>query len=212
MRLLIHYGSGIGRAYVYMGGAGGLNSTPAFTATGEAYPNFFSTSLGTAGDVNGDGYADVAISAYNYGNGAGKIYVYLGGATGLNATPAFTATGQANWNFLGQSVREAGDVNGDGYADIIVGANGYPSLGFTGRAYVYTGSANGLSATPAFTATGEAPDNDFGISAGMAGDVNGDGVSDVIIGVPGYSRSTGRAYIYLGEADILKLYLPLITK
>ena len=79
----------------------------------------------------------------------------------------------------------AGDVNGDGYADVIVGADGYSSD--TGRAYVYHGGGDGLSASPAFTATGEATDNNFGFSVAGAGDVNGDGYADVIVGAYGYS-------------------------
>ena len=91
----------------------------------------------------------------------------------------------------------AGDVNGDGFADIVVGADGYG--GYTGRAYLYLGSATGLVTPAAATPTGEAPDNYFGSSVAGAGDVNGDGYADVVAGANGYSADTGRAYVYAGN-------------
>ncbi|HKZ69178.1 MAG TPA: integrin alpha, partial [Anaerolineales bacterium] len=91
-----------------------------------------------------------------------------------------TLTGEITGTGFGFPVATAGDVNGDGYDDVIVGAHGY--LSYTGRAYVFLGSGSGLNPTPAFTATGEVVNSFFGFAAGMAGDVNGDGYADVIIG------------------------------
>ena len=133
-----------------------------------------------AGDVNGDGYADVIVGAGGYSSNTGRAYVYHGGPSGLSASPAFTATGEGPDNFFGVAVAGAGDVNGDGYADVIVGACGYSS--YTGRAYVYHGGPGGLSASPAFSATGAATGDGFGFSVAGAGDVNGDGYADVIVG------------------------------
>ena len=87
---------------------------------------------------------------------------------------------------FGVSVATAGDVNGDGYSDVIVGAHDYDSdQTDEGRAYVYLGSASGLASSPAWTAEGDQAGADFGISVATAGDVNGDGYSDVIVGAPG---------------------------
>src|SRR6185436_18950919 len=110
----------------------------------------------TAGDVNGDGYADVIVGASLYDNGQtdeGKAFVYLGSAAGLASTPAWSAESDQAFAHFGVSVGTAGDVNGDGYADVIVGADMYDN-GQTneGRAYVYLGSASGLSLTAAWTA------------------------------------------------------------
>jgi hypothetical protein len=197
-----------GRVYVYAGGAGGLSSTPIFTATGEATNNYFGYSVATAGDVNGDGYADIVVGAYGYNSFQGRAYVYVGGAAGVSPTPIFTATGESADSELGLSVATAGDVNGDGYDDIAIGAHGYSSS--QGRAYVYGGGATGLSATPIFTATGEGTGDEFGYSVATAGDVNGDGYADVVIGAYAYNLEQGQAYVYAGEAGGLAA-TPLFT-
>jgi uncharacterized repeat protein (TIGR01451 family) len=190
--------SGTERVYVYAGSAAGLSITPAYTLVSQGASNRFGVSIGTAGDVNGDGFSDVIVGALGYLSATGQAYVYLGSPNGLSATPAFTATGEAALNSLGASVGTAGDVNGDSYADIIVGAWLYG--GGLGRAYVYLGSAVGLSSTPALTVTGQGTDNALGTSVGTAGDVNGDGYDDVIIGAPAAISNTGQVFVYLGTS------------
>ena len=194
------YGSNTGRAYVYLGGASGLSTTAVTTLTGEAISNSFGQSVATAGDVDGDAYADVVVGAWGYSTNTGRAYVYLGSANGTAATATTTLTGESAASRFGVSVATAGDVNGDGYADLAIGASGYSGL--TGRAYVYLGGAGGLSTSAATTLGGEAVNNYFGGSVATAGDVNGDGYSDVVVGAPGYSSFTGRAYVYLGGAGV----------
>src|SRR5439155_17283142 len=118
-----------GIAYVYYGSPVGLSTNPDWMSapTGQASA-YFGYSVATAGDVNGDGYADVMVGAYNCDaavTGEGRAYVYYGSASGLPTTPSWTAapTGQTTAYFA-ISVSTAGDVNGDGYSDIIVGAPG----------------------------------------------------------------------------------------
>ena len=140
-------------------GAGGLQpvcvSTPpicaAWTATSDQPDSYFAL-VSTAGDVNGDGFDDVLVGAPRYDNGEtneGRVHLYPGSATGLAASPLWTAeSDQADANFGGGDA--AGDVNGDGYGDVVVEAylfdNGQQD---EGRAFVYLGSATGLSASPA---------------------------------------------------------------
>ncbi len=194
-----------GRAYVYLGGPSGLAVSPAWTAESNQAGALFGISVGTAGDVNGDGYSDVIVGAIYYTNGQdyeGRAYVYLGGPSGLSAAEGWTAESNQDYANFGQSVGTAGDVNGDGYSDIIVGAYRYDN-GQTdeGQAYIYLGGSSGLAVSAAWTAESNQADAQFGVSVGAAGDVNGDGYSDVIVGAYGYDNGQtdeGRAYVYLG--------------
>ena len=202
-----------GRAFIYHGSSTGLSATPVNTPddADQAFANF-GISVACAGDVNGDGYSDVIIGAYNYNDGIntgeGRAFVYYGSAAGLSLTPNSTPddADQASAIF-GISVAGAGDVNGDGYSDVIVGAALYDDGTNTdeGRAFVYHGSAAGLSTTPNSTPDdADQADCNFGFSVASAGDVNADGYSDVIIGTPQYDEgataNVGRVFVYHGSA------------
>ncbi len=201
-----------GRAFVYHGDTGGLNTTAAWTVEGDQASAYLGYSVGTAGDVNGDGYADVIVGAYGYDNGQsdeGRALVYHGGATVLGAAAAWAAEGAQTSAWFGVSVRTAGDVNGDGYAEVIVGAPFYDN-GQTneGRAFVRHGSAAGLSAAAAWITEGDQTGAQLGWSVGTAGDVNGDGYADVIVGAPYYDNGQtdeGRAFVYHGSAAGLSM-------
>jgi hypothetical protein len=196
-----------GRALVYHGSASGLATTPSWTVESNQANAWFGGSVATAGDVNGDGYADVIVGAFGYDNGQndeGRAFVYHGSATGLGADPAWTAEpNSANANF-GISAATAGDVNGDGFADVVVGAQGYTNgHSQEGRAYVYHGSASGLSLAAAWAVESNAAGARFGSAVSTAGDVNGDGFSDVVVGANLMSNGQtgeGRAFVYHGAA------------
>ena len=191
-----------GSAYIYFGGAL-MDNTADVTMTGAAAGDFFGASVSTAGDVNGDGYSDVIIGAYQNdagGTDAGRAYIYFGGALMDNAADVII-TGAAVSDRFGWSVSTAGDVNGDGYSDVIVGAY-LNDVGGTdaGRAYLYLNSLTGLDIPDEFF-TGETANDYFGWSVSTAGDVNGDGYSDIIVGAYGNDAGgtfAGRAYIYYG--------------
>jgi hypothetical protein len=191
---------------VYLGSPTGLASSPAWTADGDPESSFGACVTG-AGDVNGDTYDDVAVAAYLTDGGEnheGRVYVYLGSASGLSTSPAWTAESDQEGAFFGRSVASAGDVNGDTFDDLIVGAFGFDN-GQTneGRAFLYLGSAAGLSPTPAWTAESDQPHAKFGWSVSGAGDVDGDTYDDLIIGAVSYINAhqvEGRAYVYLGSA------------
>ena len=183
-----------GRAYLYLGSASGLSTTPAWTFESDQTNARLGFSVASAGDVNGDGYDDVIVGAYLYTateTSEGRSYVFHGSATGLSATPDWTAeSGQAN-AFFGISVGMAGDVDGDGYDDVIIGASLYDdAFSSEGGAFVYHGSPAGLEATPAWSTFGGPGSPQLGNAVGYAGDVNGDGYSDVFVGV--YQGSNGQ--------------------
>lgn len=196
-----------GRAYVFHGSLGGLNTTANWTAEGnQAYANF-GTSVSFAGDVNGDGYGDVIVGADGYDNGEtneGKAFVYHGSSTGLNTTAAWSVEGNQAFALLGSAVSSAGDVNGDGFSDVILGLQYYDNPETNeGRAFVYYGSSSGLNTTADWTAESNQANAYFGISVSTAGDVNGDGFSDVIIGARYYDNGEtdeGRAFVYHGSS------------
>jgi hypothetical protein len=195
-----------GKVFVYYGSASGLSATPNWTAENNDAYSEFGTSVGTAGDVNADGYDDVLIGSQYY-NAHGRAYVYYGSASGLAATPAWTVEGTRWGGRFGGPSSPAGDVNADGYDDIIIGepANDYGQV-LNGRAYVYYGSAAGLGVSADWVVQSDQAGSQFG-AVGAAGDVNADGYADVIIAASGYDNGQvdeGRVYVYYGSASGLE--------
>jgi hypothetical protein len=198
--------TGEGGAWVFLGSGSGLASSSAWIAEGEQDEAYFGASAASAGDVNGDGYSDVVVGAYGWdGTEAdeGEAVVYLGSSSGLPTSPAWTAVGGIAGASFGFSVATAGDVNGDGYSDVVVGApwlaNGETN---EGRAAVYEGSASGLAASPAWSYEPNAAESQAGYSVGPAGDVNGDGYSDVVVGLDTYDAPGDPGYVDAGRAMV----------
>jgi len=163
-------------------------------------------SVATAGDVNGDGYDDLVVGALASEGGKGKVYVYYGSVDGLSESVGWTATGEYGTDEFGISVATAGYVNGDGYADLVVGAPHYWNPD-KGKVYVYYGSASGMGSNnrpPDWTAVGEDTGELFGYSVATAGNVNGDDYDDLIVGDPGYNSYQGKVYVYRGTASGLE--------
>ncbi len=184
-----------GRAYIYYGGKT-MDNKADVILTGEATKNEFGISVSSAGDVNGDGYSDVIVGSQGYNSGVGRAYIYYGG-NNMNDTADVILTGEGgSYVDFGSSVSGVGDVNNDGYADVIVGSS---SSG--GHAYLYYGGSNMDNKVDELL-TGEGFNDYFGRSVSNAGDVNGDGYNDVIVGAWGYNNGTGRAYIYYGGPNM----------
>jgi hypothetical protein len=195
----------VGSVLVYHGGPAGLSPQPTATIAGLEINGGFGTVLASAGDVNGDGYADIIVGANGTNHGQGSAYIFEGGPTGLGSTPAATLlspdSGQADFGF---SVATSGDVNGDGFGDVIVGAPGFTAgPSYTNHAFVYLGGPEGLSTTPQAMLTNAAgppgpAGGEFGWSVDCANDVNGDGYADVVVGAPRVQGIAGSGYVYLG--------------
>ncbi len=195
-----------GAAFVYHGSSSGLSATVNWSAESNQYAAHLGRSVSGAGDVNGDGYSDVIVGAFTYGNGEsqeGAAFVYHGSSSGLSATADWSAEPNQAYVWFGYSVSSAGDVNGDGYSDVIVGGRMYDNgENDEGAAFVYHGSNSGLSLIANWTAESNQEDSEFGISVSSAGDLNADGYSDVIVGASYYDNgeeNEGAVFVYLGN-------------
>ena len=191
---------------MYHGSAGSLEEEASWTKLSNLENAQYGWSVGTAGDVNGDGYADVIVGAPYWDGGVpfeGAAWVYLGQEDGLASAPSwYKRSGNEDAQF-GFSVGTAGDVNGDGYDEVIVGAPYWskPQL-YEGAAFVYAGSSSGVNSAPAWSKASDQEGAWFGYSVGTAGDINGDGYCDVIVGAPHWDdgeENEGAAWVYTGS-------------
>ncbi len=200
--------SDTGRVYVYAGRPNTQNLTVTLVLDGDQPGDGFGVDVAGAGDVNGDGYAELLVGAWqndHAGSNAGMVYLYLGSAAGLTETNVITLTGPEESGF-GAAVAGAGDVNGDGYADILVGADLADGdiISNTGKTYLYLGSPDGPVSPPALVLNGENQDDHFGFAVGGGGDLNGDGFGDLAVGAYKFDLSAnplddgGKAYAYGG--------------
>lgn len=212
-------GNPMGRAYIYYGGPT-MNSIVDVKITAEGSFDQLGSSVARGGDIDGDGYGDVIVGApyadvNTAGDERGRAYIIYGGKsvnTDIDlASPSSSITvlsGLIDKAFLGTSVGYAGDVNNDGYSDVVVGGwyRGMDAL-FKGRAYVYLGGGSmrdtAEDTTPDVTFTGENQEDRFGTAVAGAGDIDGDGFYDILVGAylaDGSGTDRGRVYLYLGGA------------
>jgi len=235
-----------GAAYVFLGGPGGITARrPAdaqFKLESKQIEGHLGRTVAGAGDVNRDGFADVVVTAEFYGKpfvppipnqGSGRLgasFVFLGSAAGIVGTSPATAhasilpwliqTGNQTISGMGAAADGAGDVNGDGFDDLIVGAINFdktnqqwPGAGadpyFEGAAMLFHGGPNGIArpTVPNRIVEGGTLQSHMGEIVAGAGDVNRDGFDDVIVGAPGYPTSDplllaqeGAAFVFHGSA------------
>lgn len=192
-------GADRGAVWVFLGGADGPGNQPDLVLPGAAAGSRLGTCLGGAGDVNGDGYSDL-VAGGTYGAAVNRAQLWLGGPQGPSASPSWTYLDPAGYTGLGADCGSAGDVNGDGYADVAVGAPYADILATDGGAvFVFHGSPTGLPSAPSWSASGAAGHN-LGLRLSPAGDVDGDGFSDLIAGRPGAASTAGPFGIWMGSS------------
>ena len=200
-----------GRIYVFKGSSSGVATTATTKVDGGGSYHFLGSNVRGDFDANGDGYDDVVAPSHTYyyqyvsstgtSTKASRVYVYHGSSSGLATTAATSITATTTSGDYATKAAPAGDVNGDGYDDLIFG-DAYASS-YAGRAYLYYGSSSGITTSGAVTLSGGSG-NYFGYSVAPAGDVNGDGYSDVAVADPYYTVGTsyyaGRILVYHGSS------------
>ena len=208
-----------GAAFVFLGEPGAMGSSDARFAYAMLESDQSDAQLGvqvaSAGDTDGDGFPELVVGAHLYDGpqlDEGQAFLYRGSGIGVGSAVLEEAATRVESNqssaVLGASVASAGDVNGDGFGDLIVGSTFYDAGEFNeGAAFVFLGSPEGILGTEPSSAhallESDQANARFGASVASAGDVNGDGFGDVIVGAPDYDsmeEDAGAAFVFLGSA------------
>ncbi len=208
---------------------GALTGSNGFSISSGAAASRGQHTVSGAGDVNGDGFSDLIVGMpyATTANGieSGAAYVIFGKAGGFSAnidvstlgpSTGFSITGAAAHDWAGYAVSAAGDINGDGYGDLLVGAPHALGAHTSGESYVIFGQAPGLahnidlsnlSPGDGFKLSGVGPGDASGYAVSAAGDVNGDGFADVIVGAayasPNGTLNAGESYVVFGSKFIV---------
>ena len=226
-----------GESYVVFGNSAGfplildlatLDGSNGFQINGTDPYDLSGMSVSGAGDLNSDGIDDVIIGApVGFPNDtlyAGASYVVFGSSVGfpasinlssLNGSNGFQINGVDGSDWSGYSVSGAGDINGDGIDDVIIGAFKADPIGLeTGQSYVVFGDSAGfpasldlasLDGSNGFHINGEDSYDQMGLSVSGAGDINDDGIDDVIIGAPAATANgfygAGKSYVVFGSSE-----------
>jgi len=209
--LVDNAGSDQGSVFVYYGNDSGVGNAARLDDPAGHDDNTFGVAVAIAGDLNGDGYDDLLVGASGTNESRGRAYVYYGTRNGVGADPSTEMQkkhGSAD-DWFGAAVAGAGDVNGDGYDDVIIGASGSDRPGEDwGVAHLYMGGATGIRARkPVVLSAPRLHRYDhFGFAVTGAGDLNNDGYAEVVVGTPGLDMAgtepgtdRGAVYIFHGS-------------
>lgn len=193
-----------------------------FVIDGAALDDESGFAVSGGGDVDGDGLDDLLVTSVLAAGGAGRAWVVFGKTDGAAVdladvalgTGGFVITGELAGDEAGHAAAIVDDVDGDGLADVLLGA---PLAGAAGRAYLVHGKADGLAVDLAdvamglggFVLEGDGGGEDAGTAVAGAGDVNGDGLGDLAVGAPegGPIPSGGRTYVVFGRSDTTPVLL-----
>lgn len=194
-----------GLVKIHLGSAGGINVNTSIALAGQQMDEEFGRAVACAGDVGGDGYADIMIASRMQGKNLpneGVVMLFSGIQAGIDKKPASVfKSNQAN-AYLGQSLASAGDVNGDGFSDLIIGTHLYDhGQNNEGALMIWHGGASGPDTSARAALHSVQSESAFGYAVSGAGDINGDGYDDVIVGAPHYDNGQseeGVAFVFTG--------------
>lgn len=220
----LNYNSSVsGAAYLIPGGSltgsTTVSSVPSMMRlAGDYYYDYMGTSVAGVGDINADGYDDLAVSAYGTDTSTGSAfyrgstYIFYGPVTSLSSpsNAAMTINGDVDYTFLNALARGQGDINGDGYLDLAIGSEytTNSSVSGAGSAYIWPGPvmpwARRSIAYPLWAPTQAT--SYAGRTVSAAGDVDGDGLNDMLVGAPDYKEGTntdaGTVWLVSGSSTL----------
>ncbi len=198
-------GNKAGKAWVFLGTPDGPDIEENFVEVGAQTDNNIGVSLDRAGDINNDGFMDLAIGGYIFLIGDGMICVFNSDENGVDEEMEFVAIGGAeDTSFYAINLSTAGDLNGDSYDDIVIGAPRFDALGIyqSGKLHVHYGGPDGLSEEIGWIGTGSQYDERWAFNVNEGGDINNDGYGDLLVGSKYYDNggieNAGKAELYLG--------------
>lgn len=197
-----------GKVWVYYGSSTGLETTAAWEKTGQQQSCRYGYDIDGNLDVNNDGYDDILVSAPLWSGGEnqeGIIYLYLGSANGLTTYPVWYTSGNSAAYKLGSNIEGIGDVNGDGYDDIMANVQNYNvDFSYQDAVFIYYSNGSEFSYTPDLIIKSREQYGMTGRSAQKAGDLNNDGYDDLALGTKYENPSNYNRYqildVYFGSS------------
>lgn len=198
-----------GAAYVYLGSGDGIASQPVWSGRGAGFNTRYGSAVAGVGDVNGDGFDDILVGAPRHSSvqqDAGRVYLYLGSPDGPEPAPALAIDGAAGLGYFGEALCGIGDINGDGFDDVAIGAPGATREAnnsmWAGEVRVFHGCIDGLESMPAVVLVGPHARSMFGATLAGRGDLNGDARTDLLVGAPSFTGardSSGGVFLFPGS-------------